>query len=202
MSDFKPQEVAKSAASAINHTLAKVKTQAIREITSRYNIDAATARSGMSVQKTNHHNLYGKLMAETKTLPMVNFKPVEIKSGIKTFFSGSKKKGGFVGTKTKEKSEGLTIEILKGQKKTLNSAFLYFGKTIRGITVKAFGVYSNAGFDFTKEGEGKASVLKTVSVYGALRSEQVLRRLQDKARTDYADRLIYELTKGSKYRRL
>lgn len=200
LKDFSAQQIAKSAASAINHTLAKVRTEAIRSVTAQYNISRPVAADAIKIQKTSAAYLDGRLTSTTRTLPLIDFKAKEVKSGVKTFFAGSTKTGGFVSQKTREKTEGVSVEILKGDRKLIPSAFIYFGTNRTQPSVKAYGLYSESGFGFSEAGDEPASKLKSVSIAGALRNDQLLRKLKEKAQNDYNVRLVHELTKGNKYK--
>jgi hypothetical protein len=90
---------------------------------------------------------------------------------------------------------GVTVEILKGQKKTLRTAFLALkgGSASAGVPVRAFGKYGSDGFEFSDNGEGKSSALKSISVYWATQNEDVAEIISGDVGPEYAKRFEHEL---------
>jgi hypothetical protein len=181
---------------ALNQTTAQVKTQAVREIASRYNITASEARKDLFVLKASTANLTSKLLSSRRTAPLVDFKPVEVKDGVKTKFKGSKAKGSFISQKTKDKTIGVSIEVTKGRRVTIRDSYLFFGSSVNP-SVKALGDYDSGSFSFNPE--GKATKLKTLSVAGALRNEALVRSLQDKALAIYEKTYLSQLQNVGKF---
>ena len=192
---FSEPEIRKASMRAINQATAQIKTLAVREITQVYKLSSADVRPQIFVLKASAANLTGKLLSSRSTIPMVAFKPVEIRQGVKTRFQGSRKSGSFIASKTRDKAVGVKIEIIRGETPTLKEAFLFFGSSVRP-SVKAFGEYSGDGFSWNEGGQGKATKLNTLSIAGALRNDQIIRVLKEKAAA------LYEKTYYSQLRNI
>jgi hypothetical protein len=195
---FSEDQIRKASMRGINQAMAQVKTMAIREIVKVVKLSAADVRPGIFVVKASAANLTSKLMSSRRTIPMVNFRPVEVKEGVKTKFVGSRKGGSFVSSKTRDKVVGVKVEILRGNTTTLRDAFLFFGSSVQP-SVKAYGGYNGGGFDWAEAGEGKASKLNTLSIAGALRNNQIIRALQDNATKIYEKTYLSQLENIGKY---
>lgn len=186
--------VAVATSRAINHTLAKARTAVSKEIRSVYRIAAGDVKDATRLKNATTVTLTGQILASASPLSLSKFNPVQNKGLIQTRNVGGKK-GGFASTKLKRAAaSGVTIEVIKGQKETLPSAFLKFSGSGKG-TVMARGEYSGKNFDW-----GKArlpiSKLNTKSIYWASQNDKVQEPVSVQVSSDYQARLIHELTRG------
>lgn len=195
------RQIRQAAARAINKSVEKGKTTAIREITNRFSIKASEVRGWLLTVKTNEHNLRGDLMASRFTLPISIFKPVYIgSSGTQTRWYG--KEAGFDLAKRKSKGgSGVSVEVIKGKRLLLRSAYMSMSPKSGNFSVRAYGGYNSSKFDFTPDPE-KSSRIMTVSPLAAILEKDVIQRLRAKASEDYEKeltRLIVDITKNIKY---
>jgi len=188
ISGFKRQDIEKASMRAINETMAQVKTQAIREITSTYNLSAGDVRPGIFVLKASAANLTSKLRTSIVTFPMVKFNPTQVTASTTSnnrFRQRVDRKGNFSVGKTRDTVVGTTVEVRKGQKVTMRDAFIFLNESSRA-RVKAFGNYNSSSFAWDDAKEGRPTTLKSVSVHGALASSDVQRKLMEKAQEIYS----------------
>lgn len=183
---------------AINHTLAKAQTQVSRQIRTVYNIAVKDVNDGLTLIHATESKVIGQIMASTRPIPLVKFNPVEIIGDVQTKWSGSRKKGGFSSKKVKQGPIGVTVEIIRGQPKTIRSAYVVFGG--KGA-VKAPGQYGASGFEFATEQTHQSARLNTKSVFWAILNQTVENKLTPKIKEDYAIRLTHELEHGIKFNR-
>lgn len=191
ISAFSRPQIEKASYKAINHAMAQVKTQAIREIVSTYRITAGEVRPGLFVVKSNGSNLTGKLYSTPYTKPLADFNPVEIREGVKTKRIGSRKSGGFASQRTKDKTVGVRVEITRGRVVVLRNAFLQFNGTTP--TVRAYGEYNGGAFEWSGDSNGKFSRLKTFSIAGALRNPSIVNKLTARSAEIYEKTYLSQL---------
>lgn len=86
-------------ARAINHTMAKAKTQVSREIRNIYTVDARTLNKALSQIKADRLTLTGMIKAKGKPLPLAVFR-------------------------ARQNKKGVSIEIKKGRRKLFPGVFL------------------------------------------------------------------------------
>jgi hypothetical protein len=196
MEGLSREETAKAAARAINHSLAKGKTAASKNIRDTYRISAADVSADTQIQRATPQNVTGYIKANKQTLSLSKFNPVYQRGNVITKNVGGKK-GGFASNKTRRKGTGVTVEIIKGQKVRLPSAFLMLFKSGKG-SVFARGEYGSDGFQFGKE-RLPITKLNTKSVYWAMLNEGVSAKTGAELGPMYQERLHHELTKGLKY---
>lgn len=178
---------------SINHTSGKVNTQLNRNIRQTYNIsisDLNDSKQRFTV-KSNSNSLAAFLYANQMPLSLSKFNPVWIRDNVKTSFVGSKKKGGFASSKTKSNKSGVTVEILKGKKETISSAFMLFSGSGKGA-VFARGVYASEGFKFGKQ-RLPITHLNTKSIYYAMLDKTVTANIPDLIGTSMYERMMHEI---------
>lgn len=202
--DISPANTKKAIGRAINHTLEKVKTQSNKSIRDSYKMPADEVRKRIFVMKSSSTSMTGKILASVVPMPLSIFNPVQVTGNITTKRVGSfrnasgKKVSTYASSKSKTGVVGVTVQILVGQKKTINSAFI--GVSRSGIgSVKAPGKYGPTGFEFQTEGQKKQTSLNSKSVYWAFKSESVSNQLDNFIQNAYKERLRQELSKGLKY---
>jgi hypothetical protein len=183
---------------AINHTLQKANSEANRQIRSVYNIPLKylNDKEGKLIKKSNPESLTGTIEASTKPLSLSIFNPVWVRdnargataSKMKSFLVKTNKNKS---TKVSRGKVGVTVEIIKGKKETINSAFMLF-KT-GGTPVMARGRYSGSdGFLF---GRSRLPIgkLNTKSIFYSLINEDVQKNLSNYISKEYPDRIEKEL---------
>lgn len=199
-SGLSSDEVKRCTHRAIARALSSTKTEASKVIREIYRIDKKNADSSMYKKHHWDSSLTGYLMASSFPLSMEVFNPVEIKENVMTkkvgtYKTKSGKKTAFGSTKTRLKTTGVTIEILRGKKKTIKSAFLAL-KAKGGANVKAFGAYAGSKFQFNPEPVGQSQKLRSKSVLWAIMNDTTSERINKKASEVFSDRLIHELSRA------
>lgn len=201
-SGLKPDEVKRCTHRAIARALNSTKAEASKVIREVYRIDKKSADSSMYKKHHWDSSLTGYLMASSFPLSMEVFNPVEIKENVMTKKVGSfRTKSGTVKktygpSKTRLKTTGVTIEILRGKKKTIKSAFLAL-KSKGGANVKAFGAYAGGKFQFNPQPTGQSQKLRSKSVLWAIMNDNANERITKKASEVFSDRLFHELSRAA-----
>jgi hypothetical protein len=204
-----PVQIRKATARAINHTIAKSRTTVSQEIRSRYNMKAADAKRSMIIRKANVNRQTGELDSASSVTPLSRFNPRETtRSGITT----RRVRGTFQSKKGKARpaGTGVTVEIIRGRRTRIPSAFLMFGGRANGA-VMARGKYADRNnFEF-RRGRGSRinrtgsdtpiSGLVSVSVYVASVNARVQARITPKVQADFLARLEHEYTRGLQFGR-
>lgn len=197
---FSGQNIDKATSRAINHVLGTAKTRLSKEIRSVYNILASDAKDATELKKSSESSLTGYIYASANPLSLSKFNPVSTEYGkgkvlVKTKRVGGKK-GGFASAKAKVGAgTGVVIEILKGKKETLPSAFLLLQGS-GNAAVMARGEYNNKGFDW---GKSRLPIhkLNTKSVYWASQNDKVAEVVGTTTLVDYEKRLIHEIDRAT-----
>ena len=175
-------------ARALNHTIAKGKTEASRQIRSVYALKAAKVNEAMKVSKAYATNPIAKINARITPLSLMNF--------------GS----------PRQTKRGVAVTVIKGQRKTIRGAFMLdisdpkrkrgqIGKNPTKVRIFARGSYVNgAGFVFRKQRVQKwpkpdfpIAPLQGVSIASAFFNETVTRAMMSKVSTDLVKRYEHEL---------
>ncbi len=189
-----PEQVKRATSRAINHTLGVIKTDVNKSIRSIYNLSAADVRDNLEIRKATLENLKGFIKANRAPLSVSKFNPVSISLSGSGFIRGSidRKSKGFAFKKTKSDKVGVSIQVLKGERKNIGSAFMLLQGSGKG-SVMARGNYSTgSNFNFTKPRlpiEG----LNSISIYGATLHSKVTSVVMPLGSEKYTERLIHEL---------
>lgn len=203
--DVSEANTRKAVGRAINHTLEKVKTQSNKNIREIYKMPADEVRNRIFVMKSSNTAMNGKVLASMAPLPLSVFNPVQVTGSVSTKKAGSyrnasgRKVAIYASSKSKSAVVGVWVQVLVGQKKIINSAFI--GISRQGGSVKAPGKYGPTGFDFKNDGNAKETTLNSKSVFWAFKSEPVSNKLDNFMRDEYRNRLQHELISGLKYAR-
>jgi hypothetical protein len=166
-------KVALGTARAINHTLAKGKTAASKEIRSVYNIKAVSVSKALKIQKASKATLTGELRISGSPIPITDFT---------------------AGSRHYQTKQGVSVSIFKGKRKMIKSAFVLKGK------VRARGMYKEGGFEFRRKRSVKEGndfpipQLMTASVPQAFQSQAVITAVATKLEADLGKRLEHEFT--------
>lgn len=193
-------EMRQATARAINHTIAKARTTASQEIRGRYNLKAADAKRSMVIRRANVNKQSGELDAATRTTPLSQFNPRETTSAGVVTTRGAK--GAYRSRKVKRpKESGVTVEIIRGRRVRIPSAFLMFNNSNGAVVAR--GKYSTSRVFQFRRGKGSRirstgndlpiGSLVTVSVYAASINDTVQARMTPKVMTDYDQRIQHEM---------
>lgn len=192
-----PPDAHRSISRAINHSIAKANTQANREVRSIFNIALKDMndKNNKIVKNSSPDTLTGTINASQNPLSLSKFNPIWVRSNRHVLKRGKGFK--MTGKAKKNSNEGVSVEIIKGKRVNIPSAFILFNKG--GSPVMARGVYEGtSGFNF-----GKARLpinkLNTKSVFFALANDKVEKKMKDSINVFYPERLLHELTQGLKY---
>lgn len=189
-----PDQVKKATARAINHTLGVIKTSVNKEIRSVYNLSASDVRENLTIQKATNGNLKGFIKANRAPISFSKFNPVSISKSGNGFIRGaiSGKNKGFAFKKTRSPNVGVSVQVLKGERKNVPSAFMLLQGSGKG-SVMARGNYSTGSpFKFDKPRlpiEG----LNSISIHGATLHSKVTSIIMPMGSDRYTERLIHEL---------
>lgn len=167
-----PENVALGTARAINHTIAKGKTEASRQIRSVYNIKAKEVGKAISITKSTRTSLEGSINISGSPMPIVAFSPRQTRKGV-------------------------AVTIKKGSRKTIQRAFIQTMKSgHRGVYAR--GTYGSDGFKFrrrrvkTSGPDLPIQELLTTSVPQAFQSQTVITAVGAKLEAGLASRLEHE----------
>lgn len=193
-------EIRKATARAINHTLAKARTASSQQIRKRYNMKASDAKRAMSIRKANVSQQFGELRASSTVTPLHQFSPRETtNTGVTTSRTtkGWKSRKG----RARKSGTGVTVQIIRGKRTRIPSAFIVFSAGIRGV-VMARGGYQDQSFVF-RRGRGSRvrssgndnpiGSLVTVSVFSASVDDSVQARMAPEVQQAYSERLEHEM---------
>jgi hypothetical protein len=144
----------------------------------------------------------GYLKAYSRPFSLSFFNPVEINEGLVTATKRGRVSKGFKSAKglranNQAVKRGIVVEVLRGQKKVLNSAFIALRGNSGNIRIAARGKYEKGkGFQF--KNEGASTSLRGISVASALRSNNINPILKEYAENEYLRILYKELQKRVK----
>lgn len=170
--DLTGREFRSGVARAINHTAAKARTQASKEIRSEYRIRAKDLRPALTTTKASAQNIEGRLVAKGKNLPLLAFG-------------------------AKQNKRGVSVNVT-GQRKQIRSAFI---ATMRSghKGVFARGHYKGGSFRFrdkrikTSGPDLPITELTTVAVPIAMQNRKVLEATERLIVSNFPQRLRHEL---------
>lgn len=187
-------EYRQAAARSLYHTMQVGKSDINKAIRALYKISSAEVSDRLFVQNASTSSLQSTLWASIAPLPMSMFSPVEVAGNVVTKWKGSRKAGGFTSKQQKKPgTAGVSVEIMKGNRKTLRSAFLSI-KTAKGA-VRAFGKYGGDGFSFSNDQAGPISTLKSLSIFWAIQHDKVAEDVTPRLGQLYVARYEHELTR-------
>lgn len=153
-------EIKKALRMALNDAVVKGKTMVRRSVQETYNIKASrlndtNTRKGLSIRKATNSNLTSQINAGHTPLQLADMSPKFTGTTIaqQVSFKGGKAKKGKV---VKRSSSAISVEVIKGQRKVLGSAFtIGVGKSSNGrqfatTAIFARGKKGKPGFEFSK----------------------------------------------------
>lgn len=170
---LKPKQVASAMSRSINRTLTHERAVSKKLVRQRYNFPSDTVNN-FGIHTANPTELTGHLLASSTAISLARFNPTFITGGysatIKRTTKSGKNSNLIKSVKLRSSSRalkitGVTLTIIKGQKKTLGYAFI----TKDGRKpVFARGEYNKTkGFSFSKT-RFPISPLRTASIYQAV----------------------------------
>jgi hypothetical protein len=185
--DLTNQEFNTGVSRAINHTLAKTKTAASKEIRAVYNVPAKYVGRGLTVRRANRAQVYGYLIAEGKPIPLSVFKPRQTKEGVSVLIKKGNRqliRGAFITTM----SSGHSGVFARGAAKA-GGGFQFRHKRTRpagGYALKN-GRYQPIVNDLS------VNELSTVSIPKAFSHNAVLTSLKRTIEEEFPKRMMHEL---------
>ena len=160
-------------ARAINHSLAKGRTQANRSIREEYTINAADLRAHLKVVRANRSTLTGYVGASGGPIPLRKFKH-------------------------RQTAKGVSVEIRKGSSKIIPSAFVQVMPN-GSLGVFARGRYQGKGFAFRdkrarkKGNDLEINQLTSISVPFAFNGDDVMEKTNNVLDSNVLNRIVHEL---------
>lgn len=186
---------------AINRSLGKANTELNREIRSAYNIALKDLndKDNKLIKQSTESSLTGTINASQMPLSLSKFNPSFVSDRIiGGKYSSLVKTQKGRSTKVRRGNLGVTVEIIKGQKVQLPSAFMLFQGGAAGSPVFARGTYNTDGFKWGKP-RLPISKLNTKSVFYAIFSADIEEHINNIVAWYYPERLVHELNQGLKY---
>lgn len=205
--ELKPaaEKIPKAVSMAINDTMRRTQAAAKREVKARYNVYSAIIQSEkvykVRFSSPNHH--HSDLKISTQQLPITAFKGVRQdaketavdKEGNKSVFSRLKNRG--------KKTGGVNVQILKGQKTHIRSAFIAVMKSGH-VGVFARGEYGKP-FAFRKKrikksgNDNPIQELNTLNLSHTFLNAYIKPKIEKKAAETYDQRVRHHLRRVLKF---
>jgi len=170
-----PRLLALGISRALNHTAAKAKTGAIREIRRQYNVQAKYVRAAMKQVRARPSFLESRIDVSGRPLPLLAFG-------------------------ARQNKRGVSVAVMAGQRKQVQRAFI---RTMpsghKGVFAR--GGYQRGQFQFrtqrVKRGGTDTPIaeLKTLAVPQALTHTTVINALAAQINRDLPDRIRHEFTR-------
>lgn len=186
---------------AINKALGKANTEVNREIRTVYNIALRDLndKNNKVLRNSTENSLTGTINASMVPLSLSKFNPSFVSDRvIGGKYSSLVKTQKGKSTQVKRGKLGVTVEIIKGQKEHLPSAFQLFRGGASGAPIMARGTYGSNGFEWAKP-RLPISKLNSKSVFYSIFSGDVERNVNNIVAWYYPERLLHEITEGLKY---
>lgn len=198
-SNLDKDKIVRASVNAINRTLVKGRTLARKEVKGQYNIPQKNL-DGINKKNASSRLMIGYIIASAKPIPMDAFAPKfeTPKSKISISRKGVMRERDFA-RKRKSSAKGVSIEVVKGQRKTVDYAFMIKGAKPR---VFARGQYKGGtSYGFTKRNKrvnakGSDTPIKpliSVTVHGAVINEKVEKNIGNEMSSFFSKRLEHEI---------
>ena len=177
--DLSGQKFNRAVQIGLNEGIRKARTVMVREVIAQFNETAFTpsaVRKGLSIDSARSSNLTAKLLVSGSPLPIRLFS-------------------------ARQTSKGVSVEIMKGKRKVIKSAFITKLGGKRGNHAMARGKYESNQFSFRKKRINKTgpdvpiSQLVSVGLPTAIHSEEVpiLKRVGEQAEQHTTDRIVHAI---------
>lgn len=185
-------------ARAINHTMQKARTAANKAIRARYNMPVNLVNKSMKLVRATPSSQAGFLKASSSFTPLHHFRPTQITAtGVKLTTTRTGAMASSVRRLKKVRKGGVSVQIVKGQKKNMPGVFFMPGKATTLVTAR--GKYNNpTQFTFRRNrvnssgNDTPIDVLTTVSVFKSVISPKAQQSISRDLMPDYSKRLIHE----------
>lgn len=192
---LRPEQINQAAARAINRTLLKGRTEARKAVKVEYNIPQKNL-DGIKAKNAFPSFLEGYITASAIPIPMDAFAPkFETASGSITISRrGVQRTRDFKRSK-KNAATGVSIEVKKGERRTVPFAFMIRGAKPRVFARGRYQGSGNYGFILRHKRTGKGGndtpikPLISVTVYGAVINDKVEQRIADVINTDFGSNM-------------
>jgi len=181
---------------AINTSLMKARTAFRKEVRKEYNISSDTLKQ-VDLKRASYAKPVGEIFAVTTPISLSRFNPkFETTKGttsvkeVTVFDINSRKKkkqmaSQLSGSPKRNPKRGVSVEIKKGERKRLPFAFMVTGGGAGvSLQVWARGNYKGSKFETAKP-RLPITPLKSVSPFGAIKNEEVLKPVVEKATKDF-----------------
>lgn len=193
--------------SAIRHTLGIARTEASRVIRETYKIPVAKANASMKIRTIKADGAggpVGALMASGSRTSIASFKPtITTSAGIRMVTT----KQGAVASQVKPvrrvKNTQMQVEIIKGKRVTINSAF-FLPSSPRAVVMARGKHTSDKTFIWRHKritpagaSDSPINALSTVSVFKAITTERAQSRIETKVKNAYEARFLHEISRLS-----
>lgn len=193
---FSAKQMRTITASAINKTLLKVRTQISKDVMNVFNIDKTTFLQDTKIQKalSGYGRQYGYLMANIQPLRLSNFAAQQISQNVLTKFVRQKKGNKFAkdeNVNSSLHSDGLFVEIFKGNEENIRSAFI---STKNGGTfVAARGLNKLGKFEFMKE-RLPIDTMTSKSIFTQILNDKVVKQSTPHITATFSKEMLKQLT--------
>ncbi len=174
---------------ALNTAIKKARTKYRREIVRNYNLVYADTKDMVIMNLASYTTPEATIKGSIRPFGLSHFKPTFIKNGQKISIASYKNKETgkralrqkAVKAAKKAQSNGVELEVIKGEKRRLPSAFLIQSQK-PGISKQIFarGTYSGSKFNFGGK-RYPIQALKTTSAYATMTNEKVSADVESEA---------------------
>lgn len=203
MEQLSPSKVVQALRMALNDSVVKGRTMVRRSIQEVYNIKAArindsNSKRGLSLKKATNSELQAEIRAGHIPLKLSEMNPKYTGSVIArnvSFKGGNARKGKLI----KRSTSAISVEVIKGQRKTLGSAFTIgvatnrvSGQQFATSAIFARGKKGKPGFQFGKA-RFPIDSISSVSVATAATNTKSLDKYQDDINKYATDRFIHHV---------
>lgn len=182
--EFKPMQVAEALSKSLNAAMLKARKAGADEIKKVYNIsDIVHVTSKMKGKNATPGNLTATLYADRLGIQLARFAPAQSTSGKKH----------------------MTVEVRRGERQTLRSAFYVHGNKGKGNEIKSLfarGAYKGKKFEFRTKRIVKypapdtpIGLLRTTSPLSMLNDAKVKERMENVANDHYEKAVVRQLAK-------
>jgi hypothetical protein len=198
-----PGKIASATRMALNESIRKGKTQISKAVREVYNIKPSllndpNKKKGLSLKLASNNNLSAEVDAGHTPLGLENMAPQYSGTTVANkinFKNGKAKKGGAI----KRSTGQISIEVIKGQRKTLGSAFapgLVKGGSQATNKLFARGKKGKPGFEFAKP-RNPIDTISSISVATAAMNSKSAEKYDKTVQETLTNRSIHHLKRAA-----